>query len=521
LDVTLSDSDIPQPKRSFPFAAFTIAVCLGGAGLGAYKYKTSSSVGPELISVAVEKGSIKATVSATGSLEALTTVTVGSQVSGPVRQVMVDFNSQVRAGQVLAVLDPSEFLARLHESEASLEGGRADLASAEAGVATARVAVDSAQSQTEKARANLLTLQAQIDSSRTGFASNDAQIHRAKAEMDLALLEYKRFEQLFSRQLVAASERDQKRTAYQVASATYEGSLATRNTTKATVHQNEATLAAARNDVVTAEIAHQRAITELHAAQARVGSSIARVRQLEAAIARVQVDLERTTIKSPVAGTVIDRKIEPGQTVTASFNAPELFKIAKDLSQMQVRADISEADIGKVAVDQTVTFTVDAYPEEKFKGKVNQVRTAPPTAANGNNVVVYGVIISAPNPKLQLKPGMTATVAVETKELKDVLIVPDEALRFLPPKPPDPKDEKKRRDREKGKRGRKDKESAKTGRPGVVWVESATGPERRDVLLGAGDGKYTEIKDGQLKEGEKVFTKVLDDKKKSGFQIRL
>lgn len=518
--MTLSN-DLDMPRRGgFPFVKFFLAVLLVGVGIAVYKYKFSGSSTVEFLSETVEKGSIKATVSATGALEALTTVTVGSQVSGPVKQVLVDFNSPVRVGQVLAILDPSQFEANLREAQASMEITLADVESRRAAVQNARVGLDKARVSIDKSHATLTTLNAAIATSRANLASTEAQIKRSKAEMDVALLEYQRYEQLFSRQLVAASERDQKRTAYRVAAASYEASIATRQASLANVQQAEANLESARNDVRSAEAVLQGNLSDLNAAQASLASAEGRVKQQEASIAKVQVDLTRTKIVSPVAGTVIERKVEPGQNVVASYQVPDLFKIAKDLHQMQVKADVSEADIGRIEVGQPVSFTVDAYPDEKFKGSVNQVRAAPTAQSGSNNVVVYGVIISAPNPKLQLRPGMTATVAIETKELKDVILVPDAALRFLPPKPPDMKEEKKRREREKSKQSREEKDK-KVGRPGVVWVESPQGPERRDVFLGVGDGKYTEITGGPLKVGEKVYTKVLDDGKRAQMNIKL
>jgi HlyD family secretion protein len=519
--------DMPPTRR--PWGWFFLILLVGGAIWWWLKYAPAAGSDVELLDAAVERGNITATVSATGALEAITTVTVGSQVSGPVREVLVDFNSQVHTNQVLAVLDPSEFQAKVGEAEAGLEVGQAGYETANARLANSRAAIAQSETQVEVARNTYSQNVSMVEGARANLKNIQASVTKAKAEMDLALLDYKRYEQLFANQLVAASERDQKRTAYRVACSAYESALANEQSYQAQIRQSQAQLLQAKNNVISAEAKLKADLANVQAAQAEVTSSQARIRQYEATLQRARVDLQRTVIRSPVDGTVIDRKIEPGQTVAASFTAPELFKIARDLRQMQVRADVSEADIGRVFMGQKVTFTVDAYPDDKFEGKVTQVRSAPvTTSTNQNNVVVYGVLISAPNPKLLLKPGMTATVAVAAEELKNVLLVPDEALRFLPPNPPDPEEEKKAREKEKSKKesGKKhgdgDKKKAKhNGRAGVVWVPGPKGPQRRDILIGVSDGKFSELVEGELKEGDKVYTKILDEDKLKRKKVRL
>ncbi len=473
----------------------------------------------------MEGGNLTSSVSATGALESTTTVTVGSQVSGPVREVLVDFNTPVRVGQALATLDPSEFEARLKEAEAGLEVARAGLETANAKVANARAAISQSETQVEVARSNALQVASQVESARANLRSNQAAVAQGKAEMDNALLEYRRYEKLYETQLVAASERDLRSTQYRVATSAYEGTLATVQAAQAQIRQVQAQLVQAQNNVISAQAKLRADAANLQGAQAEVQSAMARVRQSQAQVDRASVDLGRTVLRSPVAGTVIERKVEPGQTVAASFNSPELFKIAKDLRQMQVRADISEADIGRVALGQKVTFTVDAYPDKKFEGEVTQVRSAPATTASqpSNNVVVYGVLISAPNPKLLLKPGMTATVSVAAEQIDNVLLIPEDATRFLPPNPPDPEEEQKAREREatkkeaaeKGKKGNKGKKKDLQGaRAAVVWVPGAKGPQRRDILIGVSDGSFSQLLEGDLKAGDKVYTKILDDEKK-------
>ncbi len=525
----MSDVSEGLPVRSRPWGWLLLLLVVAAAVFWWVRSAPGRTPQVELLDVKVERGNITATVSATGALEAITTVTVGSQVSGPVRQVLVDFNDQVRIGQTLLVLDPSEFEARLREAEGGLEVSRAGLESAHARLANARAAIAQSQTQVEVARAAYTQIVSQVDNARANLRNLQAAVQRSKAEGDNALLEYKRYEQLYAGQLVAASERDQRQMQYRVTSAGYQSALANEQAGQAQLRQVQAQLLQARGNVDAALAKLNADAANVQAAQAEISSAEARVRQSEATVSRARVDLQRTIIRSPVAGTVIDRKIEPGMTVAASFQTPELFKIAQDLRQMQVRADVSEADIGRVSLGQKVTFTVDAYPDEKFEGKVTQVRSAPVTQANAsqNNVVVYGVLISAPNPRLLLKPGMTATVSVAAEELKNVVLVPDEALRFLPPNPPDPEEEKKSRDKEKARQeareGRKDpaKDRKKKGRAGVVWVPGPKGPERRDIQIGVSDGKFSELVGGDLKEGDRVYTKILDEDKLKRKKVRI
>jgi HlyD family secretion protein len=515
--------DIMPTRRRPPWGWLLLLLVVGAALFGWVKKAGAGAADVELLEATLEKGKITATVSATGSLEAITTVSIGSQVSGPVREVLVDFNSPVRVGQTLAVLDPSEYEAKLHEAEAGLQVTLANLESANARLANSRAAVSQSQVQVEGARAAYQQVLSQVDGARANVQSSQGAVARSKAEMDNALLEYKRFEQLYGGQLVAASERDQRRMQYRITSAGYESALANLTSARAQLRQVQAQLLQAQNNVTAAEAKMRADMTNVNAALAEISSAQARSRQTEAGVQRARVDLGRTVLRSPVAGTVIDRKVEPGQTVAASFQVTELFKIAKDLRQMQVRADVSEADIGRVQLGQKVVFGVDAYPEEKFEGRVTQVRSAPVTQSNNqNNVVVYGVLISAPNPKLKLKPGMTATVSIFAEELKDVVLIPDEALRFLPPNPPDPEEEKKNREREKEKNPKKkSKDKKETGRPGVVWVPGALGPERRDIMIGVTDGHFSQLVDGDLKVGDKVYTKILDEDKLKRKKVRI
>jgi HlyD family secretion protein len=269
--------------------------------------------------VKVEKGNITNTVTATGTIEAMTTVKVGTQVSGIIEHVYVDFNDNVKQGQILAKLDETALRAQLEQSQASVD--------------------------------------------------------QAQAQLNYEEATYKRLKALFDKDLIAQADYDQ-------ALYNYENSKASLSNTKS-------------------------------------------------ALDRTKVNLAFATILSPIDGVVLNRAIEEGQTVAASFNTPEMFTIVNDLTQMEVQTSVDEADIGKVKLGQRVEFSVDAYPDLKFTGNVSEVRLQPVTT---NNVVTYDVILSAPNPDKKLMPGMTASATIYVEEKADALILSGKAMRFTPDK---------------------------------------------------------------------------------------
>lgn len=316
-------------------------------------------------------------VTATGTIEAVTSVTVGTQVSGIVNKLYVDYNSQVKKGQVIAELDKTNLLSELNTAKANLA---------------------SAQSSLNYQAANM-----------------------------------ERYKTLYKKRLVSADE--------------YENALLT-----------------------------------YRQAKEQVASSKENVQ-------RAQTNLGYATITSPIDGTVISKSVEEGQTVAASFNTPELFTIAKDLTNMQVVANVDEADIGGVKEGDRVTFTVDAYPDDTFEGTVKQVRLE---ATTTNNVVTYEVVISAPNADLKLKPGLTANVTIYTQERSGVLAVANKALRFTPTKETVGKDMKIVDCKGKNK----------------VWTLNGNTLTAHPVTIGQSDGINTEITKG-LKQGDKIVTEIV------------
>lgn len=312
-------------------AAIVVLVVAGGAGVTYYRQRKPVDASSTLITAPVVRGAVVETVQATGTLEAVTTVQVGTQVSGTLKALHADFNSQVRAGEVIAELEDSLFKA-----------------------------------QVEQARATLVRLQADRD--------------RAKVALEDANVKLKRAKELSSRQLLPASDYD---------------------TAEATARQ----------------------------AEAAVKSAEAQIVQAQAALNQNQVNLQYTIIKAPIDGVVVSRNVDVGQTVAASMQAPTLYVLAKDLTEMQVSAAIDESDIGRIHTGQGVTFKVDAYPEDTFAGTVRQVRLQPTVS---QNVVSYTTIIAVPNPTLKLRPGMTANVTVEIARAENVLRLPGAATRFRP-----------------------------------------------------------------------------------------
>jgi HlyD family secretion protein len=332
----------------------------------------------------VTRGDIVTTVTATGTVNAVTTVLVGTQVSGTIKKIYVDFNSPVRKGELIAQIDPALFDEQVAQAKANLLAAKANV---------------------EKAEASLL------DAKRTRDRNAE----------------------LFLKNLIA------------------------------------------RSDFDTADTNHETAKASVSAARAQVA-------QAEAALKNAETNLGYTRIVSPVDGTVVSRNVDVGQTVAASFQTPTLFTIAQDLTKMQIDTSVDEADIGKVKVGQDVEFTVDAYADVTFKGKVGQVRIAPITV---QNVVTYDVVITVDNPDIKLKPGMTANVSIIVAEKKDVLKIPNAAIRFRP------SDKTKPRQLQKG-----------TG----IWVLENEKVKRLPVTVGISDGNFSELIAGDLREGQDVVT---------------
>ncbi|MFN2387673.1 MAG: efflux RND transporter periplasmic adaptor subunit [Thermoanaerobaculia bacterium] len=370
---------------------------VGGRSKSEPKYRTSK----------VDRGTVTKTVTATGALSAVTTVAVGSQVSGIIARLHADFNSQVKKGDLLAELDPTPFEARVEQSRAALQKAQIELRNAEISLR-----------RQEALRQQQLTPQADYD--------------QAKADADVAR---------------------------------------------------------------------------------------ASVRQASAALDQALTDLRYTKIEAPIDGVVVARQYDVGQTVAASFQAPTLFTIAQDLTKMQVAADIAESDIGGVKVGQPVRFNVDAYPEREFRGRVSQIRL---NATVNQNVVTYPVIVEVSNPEMLLRPTMTANVTIDVESVRDVLRIPNAALRFRP-EVTDATSAEERAARTGSATGpaaatRQFGRTAGGGRAGAVALRPQTvyaapaepdgDPKPVAIRTGITDGRYTQVVSGDLKEGDAVVTGV-------------
>lgn len=384
-------------KRMLIITGATVAIA--AFGLLAFSRNHRESV--SFNTAPVTRGDVSATVGATGTVEAVATVQVGTQVTGTIWRLHADFNSQVKKAQVVARLEPSLFESRVTEA-------KANLANALANVERAKVAVEDTRRKAERAR------------------------------------------ELASRDLLPQSELD------------------------------------------VAVLAHETA-------QAQLKSAEAEVQQAQAAVAQAEVNLQHTIIYSPIDGVVISRNVDVGQTVAASLQAPTLFTIAEDLRKMRVVANVDEADVGVIAAGQKATFRVDAFPEETFSGAVSQVRLAPITV---QNVVTYNALVDVDNRDLKLRPGMTANVTFEVAQKKEVLLVPNAALRYQPDpaliaewEPPGPAGARPEGGQAAPRRGR------------LVYVPQPDGKLRPvPVRPGLTDGRFTEVESRALKEGDLVVT---------------
>ena len=426
-------------KKKVVFIVVAVVVIAAAAlGLGALKSRKNGVI--KYRAEALAKGDIEALVVTSGTLNPVRLVEVGSQVSGKIDKLYVDFNSQVKEGQVLAQLDQ-------------------DL------------------------------LKAKIDQNNANYLSAKASVEKARVTVDNLQKKYERAKTLFAKNLISFEE-------------------------------NEA-----------AEAAYLGAKTD-------VQSSDARLVQAKSQLDSSRVDLTYATIRSPIDGIVINRLINIGQTVAASFTAPKLFEIANDLSKMQVECAVDEADIGKVKEGQQVRFSVDSFPDETFNGTVNQVRYSPTTTSN---VVTYTTIVDVGNPGLKLRPGMTATVSIITGEAKDVLRVPNAALRFTPTLPAEELQKIMQEAADKIMAGRRPEgapaadahqaaPSGQTGtsgagervitfgqggapsqgtrmrQPSRVWYQDANGKlQIAFIKPGVADTSFTEVLRSDLKEGQMII----------------
>ncbi len=466
---------------------------------------------PQYMTARVERGNLRNTVTATGALQAVTTVQVGSQASGTISALYADFNSNVKKGQVIAQLDPSTAKAQVDQANANLQQARASLANA-------RAAVVNAQAGVRDAQAKSLAASSTVQNTQAGVSGAEANVAVLKAQQDDAMSLLKQQESLLKSGVIAQRDYDVAVTAYKTAEARYNQAVAQLNQAKSS-EQSSSTAGIAQS-----QAAIESSKAQVQQSQAQVQQAQAQVQQAQAALSVAQVNLSHTTITSPIDGVVVSRDVNVGQTVAASLSAPTLFTIANDLTQMQVIANIDQADIGLVEQAKSVKFTVDAFPGKEFDGKIEQMRLNP---VNVQNVVTYNVVIDVNNPDQKLKPGMTANLTITIDERNNVLKVPNSALRFTPQDAQrtgagagqGQGQGQRRRQQQQGDNAAGGNNGGGENRfapasapvlPGqirVVWVMGQNNkPERRRITVGLSDGSATEVVDGELKEGEMVIT---------------
>jgi len=413
--------DSESARYRFSLLRWLIAAATLASAVGGFLYFRSSvdpDAAPQYQTEPLSRGHLRVTVSATGKLEPINQVDVGSELSGTVETVLVDYNDQVKRGQVLARLD-------IVKLEIQIAKARAALASAEAKVLQARATV-------KETRANLTRLRqmAKLTGGRTP----------SPAELE------------------------------------------------------------------TAEATAERASADETAARAAVEEARATLRSSE-------TDLTKASIRSPIDGVVLARKVEPGQTVAASLQAPVLFTLAENLAQMELQVDVDEADVGQIREGQSATFTVDAYPNRSYPARIQQVRFG---AEKVNNVVTYKTILNVDNDDLSLRPGMTATAEIVTTERENVLLVPNAALRFTPPPPPEaqssgglvssllPRPPRSLAPRRQSANARGARSAARQ-----IWTLRDGQPVAVSVTVGSSDGRMTEVTGGGLELGLPVITASL------------
>jgi HlyD family secretion protein len=394
-------------------------------GFFLYRFLGGGNAAPEYQTVAAERGNVVSRVSTSGSLQAVVTVDVGSQVSGRIQALFADFNSPVKKGELIAKIDPSLFGAAVVQAEANVTAARANV-------------------------------------TRLTVTAEDAE------------RQAKRASEVYDLRLISETERD--------------------------------------NAVATAR-----------AARASVDQGVGQLAQARASLEQARTNLRYTDILSPTDGVVISRAVNVGQTVAASLSAPVIFTIAQDLRKMEVHTNVAESDIGRLKPGMRVSFTVDAYPGEPFRGSIRDIRNA---AQVVQNVVTYDAVIDVANPDLKLKPGMTATVSIVTDRRRDVLTVPNSALRFRPegagPAGPvnAPPGAGQRRERAEGQGPAQGERSRRRNNDGdeddaapvvvkrSVYVLVDGAAVAREVTTGLSDGRITEVTGGDLKEGEAVIVGV-------------
>ncbi|HVG30591.1 MAG TPA: efflux RND transporter periplasmic adaptor subunit [Pyrinomonadaceae bacterium] len=527
-----------QLKRRKGLVAVFVAIVL--AAVGGYMIWGDRASAAEYMTARVERGNLRNTVTATGTLQAVTTVQVGSQASGTISALYADFNSTVRKGQVVAQLDPATAQAQVQQARANLEQARAGLVQARAGIAQSQAGIAQTRAGVTDAQAKAAAAGSTVENQQAGVVSAQANLAVLKAQLDDAASFVRQEDALLKSGVISAREYETAQTSYKTAQARYNQAEAQLN--QAVLSRQSASSAGqaqARAQITQAQAQVQSSVAQTQQAQAQAQNAAAQVEQAQAALSLAEINLAHTTITSPIDGVVVSRNVDVGQTVAASLSAPTLFTIANDLTRMQVIANIDQADIGLVEQAKGAKFDVDAFPGNEFTGTIQQVRLNPVSA---QNVVTYNVVIDVANPEQKLKPGMTANLTITIDERNNVVKVPNAALRFTPQATGAGQGNQNRanhagqggRGGAAAQTGANANGAASTNASGAnaqqsaggrggnfapptapvlegqtrrVWVLGADGKvQPRRIKVGLSDGASTEVVEGELKEGDVVVT---------------
>jgi HlyD family secretion protein len=420
-----------------------LVVCVAG---GSAWHFTHEKQPPKFETAPVEQGDIQSVVSATGTSSALITVDVGTQVSGIITELHADYDSEVKKGDLLAVIDPTPFQAKVDGAQAALNSAKASADSAKASVKAAESAITSARSDVGR------------------YGALVSQIKSAEDHNKLELDRQKQLKDLTTADAIASAQ------------TAFDSSL---DDTASEVAQQQ-----------TAVVQVSERTAERDVAKNQADAADAQVAQAEANLRQAQVDLDHTRIVAPIDGIVLNREVSVGQTVAASAQVPVLFQLAQDLSKVEVDVNLDESDVSRVKAGQTATFNVDAYPGRTFDANVRQVRM---DATNISNVITYDVVMDVIAPPVELFPGMTTNVRILAADHDNVIKIPNSALRFRPLE-----------DKPAAATSRAALPAVPKG-TAIVYVMDATGkPVARQVIPGITDGKFTEMVSGDLKAGDVV-----------------
>jgi HlyD family secretion protein len=427
-----------QGKRGRWKAGLLVTTGVAGLSIAAAWALRRTPDPPKFLTARVEQGAITSVVQATGTINPLTTVPVGSDVSGTVKYIFADFNSRVRAGQVLAQLDPETYQAQVTQARGNLDN----------------------------AIANEKNLEAAITVQQAVIQTNAANLERSKAAAEYARITAQRYVQLAKDGIIARDQGDQQKSGMDQADAQVRASEAQLNQSRAQLAQSRAQLEQAQAQVKTAQGALDLADT----------------------------NLRDCTIVSPIDGTVVARNVTVGQSVAASLQAPVVFSIAQDLTRMQLYASTDESDTGNIKIGTEATFQVDAFPTETFTGRVSAIRL---NATIVQNVVTYNTVIDLENPDGKLLPGETAYATIPTGHVEDSVKVPNSALRFTPAFPPQQVQELYAQYGIPATAA-----TTHASGKHVVWKLEAGQIHPVAVRIGITDYTYTQLLSGELKPGD-------------------